>query len=450
VKQILVIGAGQSAPYLIANLLEHAEQEDWSVTVGDLSLDLARKRVGDHPRGAAVHFDVEDSRLRSTQIEKADVVVNMLPPTYQNLVAWDCVNYGRHMVSASYREKEVRHLDRDAKRRGVLLLCEMGLDPGIDHMSAMSLIQRVHSEGGRITAFSSYGSGLPVPYQPHNPLRYVITWNPRNVAMAGSEGAQYMENGRIKIVPYHQVFFHTWPVEVDGMGELEAYPNRDSMSYMQTFGLEHVHTMIRGTLRYPGWSETWAQVVRLGLPNENLRIPNLASRSCREVVEMFLPLNISEARVEQRIARFLHISPTGRIMENIRWLGLLGNSPNGCNGNTSAAMLADLLVRRLPLGPDGRDVVVIVHEMDVDFPDDGGREPQRITSTLVAESNVPGFTAMSKAVGLPAAIAVRLILRNELPLTGSFIPTHPSIYEPVLRELNESGLSFREKTTPLL
>jgi len=326
----------------------------------------------------------------------------------------------------------------------------MGLDPGIDHMSAMSLIRRVHAEGGRITAFRSYGSGLPVPYQPHNPLRYVITWNPRNVVMAGSEGAQYMENGRIKIVPYHQVFHHTWSVKVDGMGELEAYPNRDSMSYMQTFGLEHVHTMIRGTLRYPGWSETWAQIVRLGLPNENLRIPALAGRSCREVVEMFLPLNISEARIEQRIARFLNISPTGRIMENLRWLGLLANSPNGCEGNTSAAMLVDLLLKKLPLGPDGKDVVVIVHEMEVGYPDNGGREPQQITSTLVAESDAPGFTAMSKAVGLPAATAVKLILRNDLTLTGSFIPTHPSIYEPVLRELNQSGLSFQEKTAPLL
>jgi saccharopine dehydrogenase-like NADP-dependent oxidoreductase len=450
VKQILVVGAGQSAPYLIANLLEHAESEDWFVTVGDLSLDLARERIGDHPRGSAVLFDVEDSDLRSSFIEKADVVVNMLPPTFQNLIAWDCVNHGRHMVSASYREKEVRHLDLDAKRRGVLLLCEMGLDPGIDHMSAMSLIRRVHAEGGRITAFRSYGSGLPVPYQQHNPLWYVITWNPRNVVMAGSEGAQYMEHGRIKIVPYHQVFHHTWPVEVDGMGELEAYPNRDSMSYMQTFGLEHVHTMIRGTLRYPGWSETWSQIVQLGLPNENLRIPDLGRRSCREVVEMFLPLNISEAKVEQRIARFLHISPTGRIMKNLRWLGLLDTSPCGCEGNTAAEMLRDLLVEKLPLGPDGKDVILVVHEMDVEYPDNGGKEPQQITSTLAAESNASGFTAMSKAVGLPAAIAVKLILRDELQLTGSYIPTHPSIYEPVLRELHESGLSFQEKTTPLL
>jgi saccharopine dehydrogenase (NADP+, L-glutamate forming) len=449
VKQVLVIGAGQSAPYLISHLLDQAAREDWFVTVGDISLELARLRVGDHPRGGAVRFDVEDADLRDKHIKKADVVVNMLAPAFQNLIAWDCVNHGRHMISVSYREKAVRHLDMDAKRQGVLLLCEMGLDPGIDHMSAMALIRRLRSDGGRITAFRSYGSGLPVPYQPHNPLRYVITWNPRNVVMAGSEGAQYMENGRIKIVPYHEVFHHTWPFDVDGVGTLEAYPNRDSMSYMQSFGLEHVHTMIRGTLRYPGWSETWSQIVRLGLPNENLRIPGLADRTYHEVVQMFLPLNISGARIEQRIGRFLDISPTGRIMENLRWLGLLSNQRIGCEGNTAAAMLVDLLKKKLPLGPAGRDMVVLVHELEVEYPN-GTTQAHRITSTLVAESEAQGFTAMSKAVGLPAAIAVKLLLRNELPLTGSFIPTHPSIYEPVLRELEQAGLEFKESVTPLL
>jgi saccharopine dehydrogenase-like NADP-dependent oxidoreductase len=449
VKQILVLGAGQSSPYLISHLLQQAEQEGWFVTVGDLSLDLARRRVADHPRGNAIRFDVEDATLRSAEIQKADVVVNMLAPAFQNLIAWDCVNQGRHMVSASYREKTVRHLDMDAKRRGVLLLCEMGLDPGIDHMSALRLIRRLRADGGRVTVFRSYGAGLPVPYQPHNPLRYVITWNPRNVVMAGSEGAQYMEDGRIKLVPHHQVFHHTWSVDVEGMGQLEAYPNRDSLSYMQSFGLEKVHTMIRGTLRYPGWSETWAQIVRLGLPNENLRIPGLSERSYRDVVEMFLPLNVTGPRIEQRIARFLNISPTGRIMENLRWLGLLSEERTGCEGSTAAEMMVDLLKKRLPLGPDSKDVVVVVHEAEVEYPQDEGRAPQRVTSTLVAESDLPGYTAMSKAVGLPAAIAVRMLLRGELPLTGSYIPTHPSIYEPVLEELDRHRLSFNERTDPV-
>jgi saccharopine dehydrogenase-like NADP-dependent oxidoreductase len=317
----------------------------------------------------------------------------------------------------------------------------MGLDPGIDHMSAMSLIRDLRADGGRIVGFCSYGAGIPAPEQEQNPLRYVVTWDARNVVMAGFEGAQYMENGNIKIVPFHEVFHHTWAVNVEGVGELEAYANRDSLSYMRSFGLDDVKTMIRGTLRYPGWSETWGQIVRLGLPNETLRIPDLADRTYAEVVEMFLPLNVTGAALEQRIAGFLQISPTGRIMENMRWLGLLSNERIGCPGETGAALLVHLIKNKLPLTPELRDMVVLVHELEVEYPRDD-RPPERVRSTLVVEGEVGGFTAMSRTVGLPVAIAAKLLLRDELPLTGSFIPTHPSIFEPVLREIAASGLRF--------
>ncbi|MDY7108884.1 MAG: saccharopine dehydrogenase C-terminal domain-containing protein [Planctomycetota bacterium] len=443
-KQILVLGAGQSAPYCIAYLLEHAAAEDWFVTVGDIDVDLARRRLDGHPRGSAVRFDVNDSSLRTTQFENADVVVSMLPPQFIDPIAWECIDHGCHLISVSYRNKAVRDLDVDAHRHGLLLLSEMGLDPGIDHMSATALIRRVRDDGGRITSFCSYGSGIPAPDQPQNPLRYLITWNPRNVAMAGEKGAQYMENGEIKIVPYPHVFHHTWTVEVDGVGTLEAYPNRDSLSYMDAFGLTDVKTMIRGTLRYPGWSETWSQIVKLGLPTEHARIPDLAERTYREVVEMFLPLNVSGPKMETRVARFLGISPTGRIIENMRWLGLFSDEKIGCEGETPADMLIHVLNRRMGLTDELRDVVVLVHELEVEYPEDD-RPKERITSTLVAEGEAGGFTAMAKTVGLPAAIAVRLLLRDELHLTGSRIPTHPSIYDPILREIADEGLKFREE-----
>ncbi len=447
-KQVLVLGAGKSSPYLISQLLEMADEHDWFVTVGDLDVEMARERVGDHPRGNAVRFDVNDSHLRDIQIRSADLVVNMLAPAFLDLIAWDCVTHGRHMLSVSYRDKALRELEPDAQRKGVLILCELGLDPGIDHMSAMALIHRVRAEGGRITSFCSYGSGIPAPDQEQTPMRYVITWNPRNVVMSGQKGAQYMEDGMIKIVPYHHVFHHTWAVEVEGVGPLEAYPNRDSLSYMQSFGLDDVQTMIRGTLRYPGWSETWAQIVQLGLPNEDMRIPNLADRTYAEVVEMFLPLNVSGPKIETRIARFLSISPTGRIIENMRWLGLLSNERIGCSGESPADMLKHLLSRKLPLTPDKRDLVVLVHELKVDYP--GTERPaERITSTLVAEGEAGGYTAMSKTVGLPAALAARLVLTGELHLTGCHIPTHPSIYEPILEDLAKSGLEFVEQVNAL-
>ena len=447
-KQVLVLGAGQSSPYLIHYLLQHAEEDDSFITVGDLDVTLAQKRVRNHPRGEAVYFDVNDSSLRSSLIQRAEVVVNMLAPSFLDLVAWDCVNQGRHMISASYRSRRVRDLGRDAQRKDVLLLCEMGLDPGIDHMSAMSLIQKLKGEGGRITACCSYGSGIPYHDQEHNPLRYVITWNPRNVVMAGEAGAQYMEDGRIKIVPYHHVFDHTWPVQVEGVGTLEAYPNRDSLSYMRSFGLEYVQTMIRGTLRYPGWSETWSAIVRLGLPNENVTIPDLAQRSSRQVVEMFLPLNIeaADSMIEERLARFLRISPTGTIMENLRWLGLFSDQPTGCAGDTAAAMLVDMLRAKLSLPEGDRDMVVLKHQVDVEY---DTKDAERVVSTMVVPGEPGGFTAMSKTVGMPAALGVQMILRGELNLRGSHIPTHPSIYKPVLAALAEAGMAFTETREPL-
>ena len=444
-KKILVLGAGQSSPYLIHTLLENSAEHDWFVTVGDLDVNLAQERVGRHERAEAVRFDMGDADLRETLIQGADVVVCMMPPIFQTSLATDCVRLKRSMISASYRSAEIRDLERDAERHGVLILCEMGLDPGIDHMSAMCLIQNVQDEGGEIVGFCSYGSGIPAPDQPQNPLRYVITWNPRNVVMAGEAGAQYLEDGRIKLTPYHKVFDRTWPVEVNGLGTLEAYANRDALSYMKLYGLEHTKTMVRGTLRYPGWSETWSAIVHLGLPNETLRIPNLARRSPREIVEMFLPLNLSDTDVqtEERLARYLGISLTGTVMENLRWLGLFDSKPCNCPGDTAADMMVGILRDKLPLGPGQRDMVVLKHQLDVEYPDD--RPDKRVISTLISKGEPGGFTAMSKAVGLPAAIGVKLYLTDQIHLTGTHIPTHPSIYEPALRELAHAGMSFLEE-----
>ena len=445
-KNILVLGSGQSATFLVSQLLEDAQAEGYFVTVGDRDLEAARACVGEHPLATAVRLDINDAGLRTAEIERSTIVINMLPAAFQHLVAWDCVAHGRDMLSVSYRDQTTRDLDLDAKRHGIMLLSEMGLDPGIDHMSAMRLIRSVQADGGRIVAFRSYGSGIPAPNQEHNPLRYVLTWDPRNVVMAGLAGAQYLDDGALKIVPYHHVFRRTWPVQVGGVGTLEAYANRDSLSYMQSFGLEHVRTMIRGTLRYPGWSETWTQIVRLGLPNETLRIPDLAERSYAEVVEMFLPASRRSIPLEQRLARFLQISPTGRIMENLRWLGLFSDEITGCDGDTACAMMVHLLEQKMPLTAEMRDLVLLVHELEVTYPD---RPDELITSTLAVEGEPGGFTAMSRTVGLPVAIAAKLMLRGSLSLTGSLIPTHPAIYDPILAEIEAAGLRFTELREPL-
>jgi saccharopine dehydrogenase-like NADP-dependent oxidoreductase len=443
-KKILVLGAGQSTPYLIQYLLDHAEEHDWFVTVGDANIDMARRRLQGHSRSAAVLFDATDSEMRHAQIGGADIVVNMLPAAYQMTIALDCVAYRTHMVSASYEDVRVRDLDLDANRHGVLILNECGLDPGIDHMSSMDVIARIRAAGGRVTAFRSYGAGLPAPEFDSNPLRYAITWNPRNVVMSGEGGATYLVDGKTKIVPFHEVFQRSWPVEVEGLGTMEAYPNRDSLYYRKLFGLLDTATMVRATLRYPGWCETWLQIVRLGVPNENMRFPTMSDMTYRDLLEMFLPVHGGNGKLETRIAQFLGVSPTGTIIQNLDWLGLFADTPVPAGAHSVAEAMTRLLVEKLQLGPGDRDMVTIVHDIEAEFPEDGNRR-ERVTSTMVKYGEVGGHTAMSKTVGLPAGIATRLVITGSLPITGCQIPTHPTVYTPVLKELEELGLGFTER-----
>jgi saccharopine dehydrogenase (NADP+, L-glutamate forming) len=447
-KNILVLGAGFSSSYLISFLLEQAAQNDWFVTVGERQVKLARKRINAHPRGTAIAFDINDAEMRATQIEKADLVINMLPPNFQYLTALDCIYHSKHMISASYRTKRVRDLDLDANRKGVLILSEMGLDPGIDHMIAMSLVQKVRAEGGSIHSFKSYGGALPAPDSLTNPLRYFITWNPRNVVMSGEHGAQYLENGKVKIVPFHHLFLHSWHVQIDGIGEMEVYPNRDSLSYRNNFDIDHAKTVIRGTIRYPGWCETWLQIARLGIPNENLRIPHLPSLTYRDLVEIFIPVEVSGADLEQRVASFLHINPTGKIMENLKWLGLFSDEVIGGARETGAEIMNDLLQRKLKMPSDCRDMVVLATELEVGYSENS--EPsERINATLIEYGERNGLSALSKTVGLPIGLTAKLLLENQIPITGCHIPTHPAVYVPVLKELRGAGLQFSEKTSPI-
>lgn len=445
--RILVLGAGQSAPYLITYLLERAAEFGWEVIVADRDELLAERRIDGHPNGVPHHVDATDPAMVRSLIERAKVVVNFLAPPFQYPVAKQCLELGRHMVSASYQDPRVGELHDAAAKAGVTILAEAGLDPGLDHMSAMRLIHELQANGGVITHFASYGSGVPAPDSNNNPLGYAITWNPRNVVMAGSAGAQYLIDGRLKVVPYPNVFHRTWPYEVPGLGMMEAYPNRDSIGYQSIYGLAHVETLIRGTLRYPGFSETWHPIAHLGLPNEQLHIPKLAERTWAELVEMFLPPGETKD-VRLRTARLLGISPSGAIMERLEWLGLFSEDKTNAKGDTAASAMIELLQGKLQLPPGGRDMVVLSHELKVRYPDDGNRK-ERVTSTLVHYGEPDGMTAMAKTVGLPAAIAARLLMNDRFPRAGSYIPTDPAIYRPMLEELEQAGLTFDERTEAL-
>ena len=442
-KKVLILGAGQSSPFLISYMLEQAEKYNWFVTVADYNLEAATEKVNNHPKGQAVQFDVNDEKFRNTLIKKSDIVLNLLAPPFQYLIALDCLHHSKPVLSVSYENERVGDLNKDAQRKGILILNEMGLDPGIDHMSAMSIIQKIRDDGGYVTSFVSYGSAVPAPDVKSNPLDYCVTWNARNVVMAAETGAIYMEEGQIKMLPYSQAFNRTWSVEVDGVGTFEAYPNRDSMVYQELFKLEQVKTMVRGTLRYPGWSETWTQIVKLGIPNEFLEIPGLSKMTYNQYTEMFVPVNSNGGNLEARVANFLKISPTGIIMGKLKWLGLFDDTVIGGNVKTSTDVMQKILTEKLPLPEGKRDMVILMHKLEAEYPKENKRK--RFTSTMVDYGIPNGMTTIAKTVGAPAGIAAKLILTGELQLTGTHIPTHPAIYTKVLAELEELDLKFVEK-----
>ena len=443
-KNVLIFGAGQSAPYLISYMLNNAEVNDWFVTICDRDFKLANARLKGSKRGKAVEFDVNDEEMRKSLIKKADIVINFLAPKFQYLIALDCLSYSKPVVTASYESFRIADLHKDAVKKGIIILNEMGLDPGIDHMSSMSVIKKIQKRGGQIKSFISYGGALPAPDVKSNPMDYCITWNSRNVVMAGEMGAQYMENGLNKLVSYGQIFNRTWQVDVDGIGRLEAYPNRDSLIYRKTFNLKYVDTMIRGTLRYPGWSETWLQIVKLGMTNENMSIPNLSDKTYAELIEMFIPLSANGRNLEARVANYLGISPTGKIMDNLRWFGFFDERIIGAVVNTPAEVLQRLLIEKMPMPSGKRDMVTLVHEIKAIYPKEKNRM-EKVTSCLIDYGDPEGFTAIAKTVGAPAAIAAKLILNGEITLTGCHIPTNPKIYTKVLKELETIGVKFTEK-----
>jgi len=447
-KNVLILGAGQSSPYLIYYMLNEAEKYNWEVIVADYNYEAALAKINNHPKGKAVQFDVNDENLRNELIKNADIVLNLLAPPFQFLIASDCLKHGKSVISASYENKKVAALNKEAKEKGILILNEMGLDPGIDHMSAMSLIQKIHDENGFVTSFISYGSAIPAPEVKSNPLNYCITWNSRNVVMAGEMGAIYLEDDKIKIVPYRHLFNSTNEVEVDGIGKLEAYPNRDSVMYQDVFELKNVKTMIRGTLRYPGYSELWSQIVKLGMPNEVVEIPKLSEMTYREYTEMFVPKTANSVNLEDRVADFLKISPTGVIMDKLKWLGLFDNKVIGGNVKSSTEVMQKILNEKLPLPAGKRDMVILMHILEAEFPNTNTRK--KYVSTLVDYGEQNGITSIAKTVGAPAAIAAKLILLGELNITGTHIPTHQLIYTKVLKELETLKLKFVEKVEEIV
>ncbi len=436
-KTILVLGAGRSSSSLINYLFNNAESHDWRITVGDISEEAAQRRI-ESARGNAVYFDIRDESTSQKQIEQSDVVISLLPANLHPLVAALCVQSNKHFLSASYVSDEMNSLHKEALRKDVLLLNECGLDPGIDHMSAMRVIDNILAMGARLTSFESFTGGLITPdTDPDNPWRYKFTWNPRNVVMAGQGTAKFLMDGQYKYIPYHQLFKRVTPVTV--LGTLyEGYPNRDSLKYLSTYGLHGIRTMIRGTLRNAGFCSAWDVLVQLGCCDDTYCLEGLADMSHGDFINSFL--DGSGGPLEVKVSSALNIKSDGEEMRRLRWSGLFSSEKIGLTVGTPAQVLEHILNKKWKLVQGDKDFIVMWHR----FGYQSNGSAKRITAHLTAAGENELQTAMAKTVGLPLGIAAKLLLEGRIKERGVVIPVKKEIYGPVLDELKVMGISIVE------
>ena len=435
-KNVLVLGAGLVAGPLVRYLVD---QPDFRVKVASRTLSKAERLVGDHPRGEAQQLDVIDEAALEALIRQADLAVSLLPYVYHPLVARLCVKHGKNMVTTSYVKDAMRALDQAAREAGVILLNEIGVDPGIDHMTAMRVIHRVQEGGGEITSFSSYCGGLPAPEANTNPFGYKFSWSPKGVLLAGKNAARFLKDGQVINIPGEELFDHYWtvPIEIEGkVIDFEGYPNRDSLPYMETYGITSARTMFRGTLRNVGWCATMKKIAELGLLDETER-DDIAGLTFAQFTAKLIN---STGDLRRDLAAYLQIDPDSRVMSNLEWLGLLSDDPLPLQKGAPIDILTARMLEKMRYAPGERDMLILRHEFIAEYPD----RTEKIVSTMIDFGIPYGDTSMSRTVGLPAAIGARLILEGVINLTGVQIPVVPEIYEPVLQELERLGITFTE------
>ncbi len=438
-KNILVIGAGRSASSLIKYLLDNSATENWNVTVGDVSLELVKQKTGNHTNARAILLDINNKEQREEEIKHADIVISMLPAFMHMEVARDCVRYKKHLVTASYVSKEMHELDEEAKASGIILMNEIGLDPGIDHASAMKVIDEIHRQGGELISFKSYCGGLVAPESNDNPWGYKFSWNPRNVILAGQGTAQYIENGQYKYIPYNRLFTQTETVEMKDYGKFDAYANRDSLAYRKLYGIENIPTMLRGTLRMQGFCKAWNVFVKLGFTDDTYKIEASDKLTYRELVESFLPGD--KMPTKTKLALLMENMIDRETALKIDWTGILSDERIPLSNASPAQILQELLERKWKLQEHDKDMILMQHQFQ--FKNKYG-ETKTITSSLAVKGEDQTYTAMAKTVGLPLAIATKLILQGKISARGVTIPTIKEIYEPLLTELETLGVKFEE------
>jgi saccharopine dehydrogenase-like NADP-dependent oxidoreductase len=438
-ETILIIGAGKSATVLIDYLIEKANLKNRRLILADASLELAQKKLRNATNTQAAQLDIHDAPTRETLIEKSDLVISMLPAFLHPVVAKDCLRIGRHFFSASYESDELRSMENEIKSKDLLFLNECGLDPGLDHMSAMKIIHEEKAKGHQITLFKSYTGGLLAPESEDNPWKYKFTWNPRNVVLAGQGVSRFIRNGKLKFIPYHMLFRRIEPVHFDEVGEFDGYPNRDSLSYRKTYGLENIPTILRGTLRRAGFCKSWDVFVQLGITDDSFKMDLPEDFTMRMFFNSFLPYH--ESNDEPHKLKELLTWVDDEVIEKIRWIGMFSDKPLPKFKGSPAEILQAILEDKWELQPEDKDMIVMQHQFEIKTPE--GTE--KIISSLVSKGSDQTYTAMAKTVGLPLAIAVDLFLDGKFNLRGLHLPILPEIYLPILEALEKENIVFTEK-----
>ncbi len=438
-KQILVLGAGLVSRPLVRYLLD---QENLQVTVASRTVSKADKLIENHPRGKAEEVNVENEDALKKCIKTADIVISLLPWIHHLKVAKYCIEFSKNMVTTSYVKPEMQALDSEAKKRGIIFLNEIGVDPGIDHMAAMRIIDSVKKNGGKIVSFYSYCGGLPALAANNNPLAYKFSWSPVGVMLAATNSGQYLADGKIVQVPPEKLFEHYWLLEVPGAGVFEAYVNRDALPYIKLYDIPTTQSMYRGTLRNIGHCETWNYFKKLGLLNRELTF-NYRQTTPRQVIAALIKSDGKNLTAD--IAKYLGVPEYSVTIQKMKWLGLLSDQLLPLDQGTAFDMFAHILQEKLVFQPEEQDLLVQHHEFIAEYP--GKKE--KTTSTMVDLGIPGGDSSMSRTVGLPAAIATRLIANSTIKLTGVQIPVLPEIYNPVLDELEKMNIKLIEHTTPL-
>jgi len=446
-RNILIIGAGRSATFLIKYLLEKSESEKLFITIGDLSLASAQKFTQGHPNATGIVLDVFDEPQRTKAIMAADLVISMLPARFHIEVAKDCILYKKHLVTASYVSDEMQALDEAAKAAGLVFMNEIGVDPGIDHMSAMQVIDRIRDAGGKILMFESFTGGLVAPESDDNLWNYKFTWNPRNVVLAGQGGAaEFIQEGTYKYIPYHRLFRRTEFLEVEGYGRFEALANRNSLKYRSVYGLDDVLTLYRGTMRRVGFSKAWNMFVQLGMTDDSYKIDNSENMSYIEFVNLFLPYSPTDT-VELKMRYALKIDQDDIMWDKLLELDIFNREKKiGIKNATPAQALQKILMDKWTLKPEDKDMIVMYHKFGYEL--DG--EKHQIDSKMVMIGEDQTFTAMAATVGLPVAMAALKILNGEITTPGVQRPISREVYDPILKELEEYGVVFKEKEVEYL